>query len=155
MPRRSGLIASLVIVVVLIVLSWWLWPVAEAPTQSQEQPPPAAILRAPIAADSEPEMPIEGSIAGTVRIEGERGNAVVCAWSLADDERVRDPLASHCTLTEMDGHYQLGGLEGRRMLEKAIKALAWRNTFRAPGVTARTDANGCSCASTNNAAVST
>jgi hypothetical protein len=113
MPRRSGLIASLVIVV-LSFLAWWLWPVAEAPTQSHEEPPPAAIMRAPVAADPEPETPIAGSISGTVHIVGGRGNAVVCAWPLADDERVRDAFARHCTLPEMDGHYRIGELEGGR-----------------------------------------
>jgi hypothetical protein len=130
MPRRSGLIASLVVVVVLIFLSWWLWPVAEGPTQSQEQPPPAAIVRAPIAADFEPETPIAGSISGTVRIEGERGNAVVCAWPLADDERIRDALASHCTLTEIGGHYRIGELAGGRYRVTASVAKHLPSTWR-------------------------
>jgi hypothetical protein len=149
MSRRSRLLASFVIVGLLGLLGWWLWPVsAPEPQPAAEAPEPTPIVQGPVNADSDHDAPIEGSISGTVRVADERGEPIagarVCAWALADDDRIRDPLAAQCTLTEPDGHYRLEVLEGgrHRLTASAAKHVpsTWRDTKHArEWLTMRTD----------------
>lgn len=138
MPLRSRLLASLVIVGLLGFVAWWLWP-RSAPqvTAAPEDRSAAPILQAPVGSDSDRETPIAGSISGTVRVAGERGEpgqpimgARVCAWALGDEQRIRDPLLAHCTLTELDGHYRLDDLEGGRHRLTASAAKHIPSTWR-------------------------
>lgn len=143
MPRRSGLLASLLIVGfigLLGLLAWWLWPAsAPEPTAAPERPKSLPIVQAPTDLDPDGDMPIAGSITGTVRVEGSPGSTIagarVCAWTLDDDERVGNPLAAHCTLTERDGHYRLDELEGgrHRLTASAAKHIpsTWRDAKHA------------------------
>jgi hypothetical protein len=138
MSRRSRLAASLIIAGFLAFLAWWLWPAAAVEPTSSPTKSPAPLVRAPAATDSDRETPMAGSISGIVRAGDERGQPIagarVCAWALADDERIRDPLAARCTITEHDGHYQLDDLEGGRyrLTAGAVKHLpsTWREAER-------------------------